>query len=369
MKSKCIVWFLLFLLAFFTVVACKSAPPPPKQPPAQAEEPAPPPPPPPVVAAPDVAGVDAASARAEAARKLVMDFEGPSFFPPEWDSADALYSDAVQQRKTSTAAEARDSIARFNKAADALEALAEKTLAAAYEFADKELNAARNAAIDSGAMALVPDVILDADNIVAKALDQYGAKDYYAAKDSAFDAYDIYTGLKIGLDAYEIRMEIADRGFEVYAPMDIAIADETMYSAADDYFAGDYYSAVGKLNEALPIYEAAINTAWESFANEKRLAAGSERQKALDLKANVAVREDFNSAESVYNRANAAFRGQRFSEAGPLFVECGSMFEVVAWVALEKRLAAEDALTRANERVLVSDEVARNAERILEGGR
>ena len=357
--------FLLGLLVLIAAVSCKSAPPPAEEPPPIEERAAPPP----SVTPPDVAGVNAASARAEAARKLVMDFDGPNFFPPEWKSADSLYTEAEQQKRTSTAAEARDSIDRYNKAADAMEALAGKTLLAAYEYAERELTAARQAAVNAGADVLIPDYLLDADNTVVKALDQYNAKDYYGAKDSAFNAYDMYTIYKIGLDAYKLRMEIVDNGLELYVASDIGLADDVAWSAIDDYEAGNYYDAVDKANEALLIYDAALKTAWESYASDKRVAASGERQKALDLKANVAVRDDFNSAENVYNRANAAFRGQRYSEAGPLYADCASMFEVVAWVALEKRQAAEAALTKANERVMESDETARNAERILEGGR
>jgi hypothetical protein len=97
------------------------------------------------------------------------------------------------------------------------------------------------------------------------------------------------------------------------------------------------------------------------------VAAATERQIALDAKANVAVRQDFNSAQALYAQANTAFQAERFDEAVSLYNQSRPMFDAAAREALEKQLIAEEALRIANQRMTESDQTAREAEIILEG--
>jgi len=427
MKSKNLMWVLLGLLVLFTAVSCKS------KPPAQEETP-------PVAApvatednSPDQASLsalNAAAARASEARKIVMDFGGPFFFPDEWQFAESLYTQAEQQKNTSTRQSVQESTARYERAASAFEAMIEKTYAAAYQYAISELTYIRNAAISVGAADLIPDYLLEVDNTVLDADRKYQAKDYYGAKDAALKAYSMYDAqytagiayksmeeavaagaeylipdlldsadnvglnaidqylagdydtakssaekaglmyatLKTGIDAYRVREEITFRGLEVYDPQNFGLADDNMWAAADDYMAGVIGPAKDKTEEALLRYNLALKTGWESYAAEMGALASAERQKALDVRANVAVRQEFNTAQAIYVRANTAFQAKDFDQASALYKECQPMFTDTARIAVERRLAAEDALERAIIKIEESDETARSAERILEGG-
>jgi len=94
----------------------------------------------------------------------------------------------------------------------------------------------------------------------------------------------------------------------------------------------------------------------------------TERQTAIDLKAHTAVRREFNIAETVFNRANAAYNEQRYEEAAPLYEECLLIFRMTSELVLDMQRAAENAIRRADQRAAESDEAARNAELILQGG-
>ena len=306
--------------------------------------------------------------RARAARKLASDFEAPSLFPSDWESADSLFAQAEQQKDTSSRGAARESEARYAAAADAFEELAERSLALAYDYAEREILAAREAAIEAGASDLLPDFLLDADNTAISADDKYLAKDYYGASDEAEKAFSMYTTLKTGLDAYKLREMISERNFESYGPSELASGDSALQDAADAYEAGDYGKARDKAEEALFNYNTLLKTAWETYVDGIRSSAAAERQKALDAKANVAVRMEFNSAEAIFNRANNALRVLEYGEASLLYEECRPLFIACTQMALEKQEAANDALRRADQRVAESEETARNAEAILEGG-
>jgi hypothetical protein len=417
MKKKCVWLILLSLAAVFMAVSCAGTPPPSVEPPVEETSPAPSGSVSPPSTAPDQAALNAlneAAARAEAVRKMLGDFGASFLFPSDWESAESLFNQAEQQKDTSTTEGARGSAARYTAAAEAYEAMLGKTLARYYENKANELNDARDAAVDAGAWALVPGYLMDADNAFDDAERKYLAADYYGAKASADDALVMYTGLKAGLEAYKLREEIAERAEELIP--DILLEVDTIgLDALDKWDAKDYnnaklgatdalarYSALKAAKDAYEVREGIADRAEELFPNSLSQAddvafdaidkwfaedyngaketartawimylsvgASTERQTALNLKADTAVRQDFNSAEAIYSRANAAYRGQRYDDAAPLFEECLPIFRMAAQLALEKQLAAEEALRRADQKTAESDEAAKNAEAILQGG-
>jgi hypothetical protein len=407
MKNKCLCFILSGLAAVFVAVSCAGTPPAPDT----ATEGAG------TSQGPDQAALNAlnnAAARAEAARKMLSDFDAPLLFPSDWESAESLFGQAERQKNTSTSERAQESAALYTKAAEAYEALLGKTLAQYYENKAKELSDARDAAVNAGVQALVPDFLLETDNTAADAEGKYQAKDYYGAKADAGNALSMYTALKAGLEAYKLREEIADRAEELIP--DILLEVDTIgLDAIAKWEAKDYNGAKTGAIDALSMYAVlkagkdayevrekiaeraetlfpdslsqadyiamdafekwdakdyngakdAASTAWIMYLS---VAASTERQTALDLKANTAVRQDFNAAEAIYAQANAAYRGQRYEEAVPLFEECLSIFRMTSQLALEKRLAAEEALRKAEQKAVESDEAAKNAEAILQGG-
>jgi len=200
---------------------------------------------------------------------------------------------------------------------------------------------------------LVPDYLSQADNIALDAIDKWDAEDYSGAGLDAAEALAMYSALKAAGDAYEVREKIAESAEELF-PDYLSQADNIALDAIDKWDSKDYS---GARNDA--------RTAWIMYLN---VGSAAERQTALNLKADTAVRQEFNSAEAIYNRANAAFRGQRYEDAAPLYEECWIIFRMASQLALEKRQAADEALIRADQKAAESDEAARNAEAILQGG-
>lgn len=366
MKIKYVGYVLLALLVFLAAAACKSAP--------AAAAPTPPAGEsldgdnaPPSQAAID--GLNAAAERAAKARKLVTDFNGPDYFPSDWGTADSLYSQAESQRSSTTVRETRESTARYNAAADALEPLAAKTIPQYAQDLENEIIAARDKAIDAGANYLAQDFLLEADTKAVEALTVYEAKDYYPARDTAFTARDMYAALETGVNAYKVRLEIEDRGFVRYDPAAIEATNAVIISAIDDYEDGDIASAQSKASDALARYSQSLAKAKESYASDAAALAAAERQRALDIKANVAVRQDYDAANAIFNRGAVSFREGRFDDAANLYLEARSLFEAATLTSRGKRDTAEDALRTAELKMVESDGNARQAEMIiLEGG-
>jgi len=373
MKCKFSLRFFLGSLILLAVFSCKSAPPP-EAPPA-VETPAPAPAPAPVLtgdAGPatqaDLSALDAAAARAAASRKKAADFDAESLLPSDWQSADALYSEAERGKNTSTSGAAKESAARYNKAADAFDALFDKVISQYADEKRKELLDAREAALSAGAGDLLPDYLLQADNSADEAEGKYLANDYYGAKSSADDAITMYKTLKAGLDANKIREEIVKMGFLDSDPAKLGLADNALNSAISNFSAKDYTSAKDDAETALNNYSQVLKAAYETYAGVFAADAAAARERALNYKANVAIKADFDAAEAIYNRARTAYNSQIYDESGRSFFDCIPMFTAAADAAMEKQRMAEEALRRADQKVAESDEAARNAERLLEGG-
>jgi len=200
---------------------------------------------------------------------------------------------------------------------------------------------------------LVPDVLLEADTVGLDAIAKWDAEDYSGAKLGAAEALTMFSGLKIARDVYDLREEIAEKA-EVLFPDFFALADDVALYAIDKWEAKDYSGA-----------KDAASIAWIMYLS---VAAPVERQMALDLKADMAVRREFNTADAILYQANAAYMGQEYEKAALLYEECLLIYRMASQMVPEKRQAAEEALRRADRKVAESDVAARNAEAVLQGG-
>jgi hypothetical protein len=377
MNIKPMAYTFLGVLVLLGAISCAGSPPPVEEspePPVPEAPPTPPPPPPvqdPSKGPPSQAALDAlnaAIAEADKIRQQVIDFEGPAYFPQDWDAAESWYRSVEEQPKRDTLGDVQEALNRYNEAAGAYRELFRKTLPRYAEAREREIREARDAALAAGIQDISPDHLLLADGKAQEALDQYEGEDYYPAAASAALALDMYRLLKTGVEAYLIRQEIVTRDFVQYDPGNFDKADEAGVAAIAAYEAERTEGLQDSAESIKSLYGRILKTGWISFVTERAAAAGAERQAALDAKANVAVRNDFNAAAELYNRADVSFKAENYNEAAGLYAQAEFQFANSARNAAEKRRAAETAIRLAEEKMVESDENARNAELIIEGG-
>jgi len=346
--------FIVVLTVFF-FLSCKSAPPAEPSPPTtqpqpqqqQAESPAP-------AATPSQTPTDepnAAKTKADEARKRAADFESSSYFPSEWDAAEAQYADA-----------------QYNAAADAYDSLFKLTIPLYAQAKEDEIMALRNDLIAIGARDSFPEPISSADKTALTALDQFEAEDYYAARDTADQAISMYQVLTSAYNAWLVRREIEDREFEAYDPDNFDRAREILSDAVDAYGAENYALAQENADEALLRYNLVLSTGWAAYAELCASLAEAERQAALDVKANVAVKDLFAEADATYKTGIDSFDSKEYEDAAIQFINSEALFIMASASASEKRNTAAELIREANRRIEESDETARQAENILEGG-
>jgi hypothetical protein len=177
-------------------------------------------------------------------------------------------------------------------------------------------------------------------------------------------------------EAQDRRQEIANDGLEEGGGESLGAADKSLQSAESVFNAGpdgstsdEKAGALASAQSALDAYKAILREYWLVRAGEGRERAGAARQEALKLKADVAVREDFNASEGVFNNGEALFKSEDFKLSVPYFIEAESLFMASASVAAEKRRTAAAALESADKKIEESEKIAADADTALNGGR
>ncbi|MDR1445623.1 MAG: hypothetical protein LBI90_01875 [Treponema sp.] len=312
--------------------------------------------------------LDQSIADLERLRQFALDIEGPSWFPDQWNTAEAHYNEAKTKTQRDTPEQVEAATAANNTAAASFQGLIDQSLPLYAQARGDQIISVREAAIEAGIMDLAPDYLLMADITTLDALTKYEEEDYYGAIASAFQAVDMYEILEDGCTAYYVRQEIEDRDFIRYDPDNFDRADTAGLSAITDYEAADLESAKEKAEEAHLRYNLALTTGWQSYAAEKGAASADKRQEALKAKANVAVRNDFEAASRIFAQGDSAFKAEDYPAAADFFADAESRFVVVRGIAEQKRQAAENAIREADEKMAESDANAEKAEAILGGG-
>jgi hypothetical protein len=311
---------------------------------------------------------------AEEARKRAFDFGGPQYAAADWAASESLYTAAVGQEKTDTLGNVKEAVALYEQAAAAFDAVFDAALPLYAKALEDEILQARAAALDAGIAAISPDHLDKADDVVDQALGLYEAKDYYPADNAGHLALDMFRLLKTGADTYNVWQEIEDYGFGKYDTPHYNAATTAALAVLDGYAAlpGDGTVDNKKLfldaGEAQTGFNTVLATGWRTYATERQEAAGAERRNALDLKANIAVRDDYGSAQTLFDQAGASFRSARYPEAAESYFRAEFLFATVAETAAEKRRLAEAAIREAENKNAASDETARQAEVVIRGG-
>ena len=355
----------LFLTAFIAAIAvvlffsCKSAPPAPEKLTAQTQQPAPEPTPQPAPEVkPSTDELDAAIARAEESRKKAITFEGPSYFPSEWEAAEERFAQAGETPGPEA----------YNAAADAYDSVSELAIPLYAQAREDEIMAVRDTLVALGLKNSFPGYLASADKTALSALDQYEAGDYYAAADTAANALSEYQVLETAYDAWLIRREIIERDFGDYDPDNFDRAGQILGDAMDAFDAGNIAEARESAEDSLERYEIVLAAGWTAYADDRSSMAEAERQAALEMKTDIAVKDLFDEGDSNRRTGQTSLENKRYEDASKQFINAEAMYVISSMSALEKRRRAIEAIREANDKIRESDRTGRRGETIIEGG-
>ncbi|MDR0456600.1 MAG: hypothetical protein LBH20_07980 [Treponema sp.] len=301
--------------------------------------------------------LNTAVTRAEETRKKAGDFESPSYFPGEWEAAEAQYTNAGSAQTP----------AAYNAAADAFDAVFKLTIPLYAQAREDEIMALRNNLVAGGVRDSFPEIFALADTTALSALEQYEAQDYYTARDSAAKALLMYQAITSAYSAWLAQQEIKGRKFESYDSDNFSRAGEILNEATEAFKAGNFSLVREKADEALLRYNLVLSAGWAAYAELRFSLAETERKAALDIKANIAARDLFAEAEANYKTSVVSYDSQKYEEAAKQFINSEALFIAASASASEKRLYAEVVIKEARERIEKSSEAARQAEITIQG--
>lgn len=366
MKKSIFIAFLLPLLFTLTFFSCKTTPPPeepaPEQP-AVVSQPEPAPAPKPVYAD----ELKDYLIQAEEARKRAIDFESPAYFPSDWEAVEAQYSSAIK-KEVDTEDDLKDATALLISITSTYDSIFNKTIPLYAQAREDEILAVRDELIGTGLTPIFPEYLEKGDTLALTSLDQYEAKDYYTARDTASAALNEYELLLAGANTYLKRQEIVDRGFVRYDWENFSKADEVAVGAVEKYEAGDKAGARAGADEAILRYNAVLSNSWTAYAADRKASASDEREKALANKVNIASRESFRQADAVFSQAEENLNASNYESAASLYSDSEALFLLAGQETEEKRIRAVDTIRIAEEQFERTIETAIEAVRIFEEG-
>ncbi|MBN1242681.1 MAG: hypothetical protein JXA15_08245 [Spirochaetales bacterium] len=307
----------LTLLALFLALGCASKPP-------ATPEPEPEP------------AIDIASLRAETEALKQEAFELGLGDTDEYRAANELYVAGVSAQDS---ADIPAAAAKYEAARDAFRAAIDSGLALKEKSAKAKALAARDAAESAGGDLVAPDrmaagaaAFAAAETLSAAGKADEAAASYEAARLAWYNA-------ETKAKALAVKDRIDEYDWSSYDAGNYGLAGEKL-AAGDALFPGDPDGSVDAVEEALLRYNLVLDKGFEYQAGERRAVSEKERLAAMDVKADVAVKAGFDDAQSVYDRAVAAFSEGEYEEAARLFEESERQFKAAWEEALAKREAA-----------------------------
>ncbi len=156
-------------------------------------------------------------------------------------------------------------------------------------------------------------------------------------------------------DAYEtaktLRAQIQEFDLAQYAQSEFD-SGETQFAAAEvAYNTEDYAAADEGFNLAIDSYTRVIRAGFRAIAGARQEEAEAQRALADEVKASVALADDYAEALDVYNQALAEAEAGNDQEAAVRFENAATLFAQVFEDASAKRQQALEAMGRVDDRI------------------
>jgi len=339
----------------------------------------------------------AAAARADRSRRAAADAGGQARFPADWNRAEGQNT-AGRSAPRNTAAETRAAIAQLSSAANGFDSIAERSAPLAArerEEANSALQAsmARAAASRQEAAAVEAQAHFQAEWRAAESQNTAAGRARRGTPEEMRAASALFTA---AADAYD---DLARRSRPLFAAeradaerslqQAIARAGQSRQSAANTDAQANFpreWAGLETRHRNAENARRATNAEMRSAANlfsgvadgfddivqrnvrlaeqnegaaiAARATAESQRQAAIDVRANLAVREDFSRAEATLQQANAAFGARSFTAALAGYNQSAGQFAAAARETERMRLLADGAVEEARQSSAASSALA-----------
>ncbi len=143
-------------------------------------------------------------------------------------------------------------------------------------------------------------------------------------------------------------------------------AAEARYLDGDKAYNTDNKTSKEAFDEAIAYYQTVIEKGFPILTDNTKKETDASLTLADELKAGVAVKDDYDKAKEVYNNAVTEQEAGNYEKAIELFEEADGLFQQVYEIAKEKKEKAELAIQEALDSLKASEEKAKEAEQAIE---
>jgi hypothetical protein len=149
-----------------------------------------------------------------------------------------------------------------------------------------------------------------------------------------------------------------------YAPDDYAAATQYLKSGQDAY-GKDNAASKQSLQASIAAFNAVITKGGPVLVQKVQDQSVASKRSADDLKASVAVKDDYAKAEAVYQNALKEKAAGDLEKAGNDFATARDMFDAVAKTAQQKKDTAMQSMEDSQKAMAASEQKAADAQKAL----
>jgi hypothetical protein len=312
------------------------------------------------------------------------------------EDLDKLFQQAKDLKKHAFDLKLFEVLADDYKAADALlvsatQSYDAKDLPSAKDGVGKAISAFQDL-ISRGAVQLAADMRKQAEDMRAAGVktgadssqaDRFGAGDeaFKAAADlvDGGKAEDAISGFETSRLYFELawkrsvaaglRQTIDDKDYAKWDSGNFQLAD-TKYQAEDGFWASgnasNRASGLDALDETILRYNLVIQKGREMGVSVAKDKTDQAKQRSEDIKADVAVKDMYDSAQQLYDSAAGLQASKDYETAADTYGKSAEAFDNAYQAAAEKRAAAEEAMKAADEATAASQLKAEEADPLLQ---
>ena len=150
-----------------------------------------------------------------------------------------------------------------------------------------------------------------------------------------------------------------------YAPDEYAAGTNSL-KAGEDAYGKDNAASKKSLDDAIASFTTVIDKGGTAYVGKARDEADASRKSADDLKASVAVKDDYATAKDTYDKAGQEAASGDIGAAGTDYGSARDQFTAVAATAQEKKDRATRAMDETSQAMTDSEKTAADADSSLQ---
>lgn len=299
--------------------------------------------------------------RVIALRKDAFDLGLKDLFPEEYSKADSVYISGKGAYESESLSEAKNDL---EKAETLFSSLIAEGLVSLANKNKNNSESAKQRALAADAEELVPLLLDAADDYYEKASAFYDSEDYRAAVSAYSASITAYSVAEKSALSATTKARIEELGFESMDSGNYSIADSKLELAFNS-ISSDPAAALDAADEALLRYRLVLAKGWELSAGTGKQKAEHNKLESEAIKAQVAVRAQYEEAKVIWDTAQAAYSAAKFEDAYMLFKQAEDRFMLVYKNASVKREAALAAMEMAKNKSQESKSIANSGDSYL----